>query len=163
MLKKTPRRPARTGRRIQPYIAAALYARLRTYCAQTGHTETAVIEAALKAYLDGISDHSLLMQAINRSARQATRTQESLEVLTETIVLFLQRWLAYTPDLPAKAPERQAFDQHAQLQWRRFTKLLGARLSAGRRLLNDLSSKVGNSDELDSLRAETTPKSLESS
>ena len=51
----------RRGRvRLQPYVDGALAQRLDQFCGATDVTESAVVVAAIRQYLDGTSDATLV-------------------------------------------------------------------------------------------------------
>ena len=65
-MKKT----ARGGRvRLLPYVPAELAERVVSVCASSGVTESAVVEGALRQYLDGTSDKALLLRRLDRLGR----------------------------------------------------------------------------------------------
>jgi hypothetical protein len=64
------------------------------------------------------------------------RCQRDLELVAETLGMFVQLWLAHTPQLPdeAKAPARSS----AHARFHQFVTHLSERFSGGPRFLDDL-------------------------
>jgi hypothetical protein len=132
-MKRTPRR----GRiRLQSYIETPMGQRLEAFCAAKGLTEGAVVHAALGQYLDGTGDAALVMRRLDRLGRAGERTQRDLELVAETLALFVQMWLAHTPQLPEDA--RASARTSAHLRFQQFVTRLAEKFSGGHRFIDDL-------------------------
>ncbi|HXX65892.1 MAG TPA: hypothetical protein VEK07_01845 [Polyangiaceae bacterium] len=127
-------RPRRS--RIYPYLAHDLRQRLSQYCAAGGTTESAVVDAALRQYLDRTSDRTLLMRRLNRLDQAVRRGHGELGLLCEAFALFLKIWFAHTPAIAAEG--RKAALTTSETRYRQFVEHLGARLTRGRRFVHDL-------------------------
>ena len=59
-------------------------------------------------YFEGTGDAALVFRRLDRLGRAVDRCQRDLELVAETLALFVQMWLAHTPQIPdeAKAPAR---------------------------------------------------------
>ena len=131
-MKRTPRR----GRiRLQSYIESAMGQRLEAFCAAKGLTEGAVVHAALGQYFDGTGDAALVMRRLDRLGRAGERTQRDLELVAETLGLFIQMWLAHTPQLPEDA---KASARTAPIRFQQFVTRLAEEFSGGHRFIDDL-------------------------
>jgi hypothetical protein len=131
-MKRTPRR----GRiRLQSYVDSAMGQRLEAFCAAKGLTEGAVVHAAVGQYLDGTGDAALVMRRLDRLGRAGERTQRDLELVAETLALFVQMWLAHTPQIPDEA--RTSARTSAHLRFQQFVTRLAEKFS-GHRFIDDL-------------------------
>jgi hypothetical protein len=138
--------------RIQPYILAELGERVDDVCASRGVTESAIVEAALRQYLDGTSDKTLLLRRLDRLGRAVERDHRDLEILTETFAVFMRLWFAHTPTIPEDA--KQAARMTAEARYRQFVKHVAEQFSGGRRFLDDLPREDLSDDaELDDTAA----------
>jgi hypothetical protein len=136
-MKKTVRR----GRvRLLPYVPAELCDRVVSVCASTGVTESAVVEAALRQYLDGTSDRTLLLRRLDRLGRAVERDHRDLELLTETFAVFMRLWFAHTPSIPEDG--KHAARMTAESRYRQFVQHVAEQFSGGRRFLDDLPREV---------------------
>ena len=109
----------RRGRaRLVPRVSAELAQRLADVCASTNATETAVVEAALRQYLEGTGDRTLLFQRLDRMGRAVERCHRDLELLSEAFGVFVQVWFAHTPTLDEG--EKMSARRDAESRYRRF-------------------------------------------
>jgi hypothetical protein len=131
---------ARRRPNIHPYLPPELHKRFRTYCAAKGATESSVAEAALKSYLDGVSDQTLLMRRLDRLGRAIRRLERDNEILLETLATFVRTWMAHTPAIPAD--QQDAARAIASARYRRFIDVVGDQLGSGRRYAH----RVGDDD-----------------
>ena len=88
---------------IHPRLKRRVYNRLKAYTAQTGATDSAVVNAALAQYLDKSSDTALILRRLDRISRGQARAQREIEVLSEFLGAFIQLWFAHTPALARRA------------------------------------------------------------
>jgi hypothetical protein len=137
-------RPRRT--RIYPYLAHDLRRRLSQYCAASATTESAVVDAALRQYLDRTSDRTLLMRRLDRLDQAVGRGHGEIGLLGEAFALFLKIWFAHTPSIATEG--RKAALTTSETRYRQFIDHLGARLTSGRRFVHDLPPEcLGESGE----------------
>jgi hypothetical protein len=122
--------------RVSTRLTVALRNRLSKHCAATGLSERAVIEDALRQYLDGTSDGALVLRRLDRLDQAIARDHHDLELLSEAFAMYLRQWFARTPGVPegAKPPARQA----AEGQWKQFVAHLADRFSNGHRFTDGL-------------------------
>ena len=144
-MKKTVRR----GRvRLLPYVPAELAERVVGVCASSGVTESAVVEGALRQYLDGTSDKALLLRRLDRLGRAVERDHRDLELLSEAFAVFVRLWFAHTPRVADDA--KQGARLSAESRYKQFVEHVAVQFSEGRRFLDDLPREsVANDAELD--------------
>ena len=131
----------RRGRvRLVPYVPAELGERVVAACASSGVTESAVVEAALRQYLDGTSDRTLLLRRLDRLGRAVERDHRDLELLTETFAVYMRLWFAHTPSIPEDG--KHAARMTAESRYRQFVQHVAEQFSGGRRFLDDLPHEV---------------------
>ncbi len=143
----------RRGRvRLLPYVEAPLADRLRTFCAATAATESAVVAGALRQYLDGTSDATLLLRRMDRLGRAAARHQRDLELLSEAFAVFVRLWFAHTPTIPEDG--KRSARASAESRYRQFIEHVAEHFSGGRRFLDDLPhDSIGDESELSAVAA----------
>jgi hypothetical protein len=135
--------------RIYPYLTTEIRERLAAYCAARATTESAVVDAALRQYLDGMSETALLLRRLDRLGQAQSRMQCDLEMHSEAFALFVKIWFAHTPTVPPEA--RKAAQTGAETRYRQFVQYVAHQLSAGRRFVDDLPRTALSED------AETSP------
>lgn len=142
---KSSRRAGRA--RIQPYLSAPLRKRFRAYCAATGHTESAIVQAALAQYLDGTSDHALLMRRIDRLGRAFDRLERDVQLLSEAFAVWVQIWFAHTPAIPVDGRDLARRESAARFQ--QFVDYVATKLSHGRSFVDSLArERIADDQEL---------------
>lgn len=127
---------AKRRERIQPRVPSELRQRLTRYCAAQGITETACVAAAITEYLDQTSHRILIMRRLDRLGRALARLQRDQEIALETFGCWIHVWFAHTPALPDEAKRVAA--THAKARFDKFVEHVSARLSNGRRFIDDL-------------------------
>jgi hypothetical protein len=140
----------RRAERIQPYIAREVRQRLARHCAGLGLTESAVVNEALAQYLDGTSDASLWLRRQDLLDRRLQQLARDVEILSQTVGMFLRVWFAHTPPLPKEA--RHAASQSGEQRYRLLLERVGVQFTDGKRFIDDLPPLGGESD-LDAARA----------
>jgi hypothetical protein len=138
----------RRGRvRLAPYMDATLAKRLVEFCAAAGATESAVVEAAVRQYLDGTSDAALLLRRLDRLGRATARHQRDIELLSEAFGVFVRVWFAHTPNVPEDGKKFASIS--AESRYTRFVQHVSEQFSGGRRFLEDLPREtLGDEGEL---------------
>src|SRR6185437_4727632 len=96
----------------------------------------AVAREALQQYLDGTGDTALVFRRFDRLTRALDRTERELEILSQAFGVFVRVWLAHTPRLPKEM--RAAASAGAEGRYREFLDAIAARVTAGKRFLDDL-------------------------
>jgi hypothetical protein len=134
----------RRAERIQPYVARDVRQRLARHCAGLGLTESAVVNEALAQYLDATSDATLWMRRQDLLDRRLQRLARDVEILSQTLGMFLRIWFAHTPPLPPEA--RQAASHNGEQRYRLLLERVQARLMEGKRFIDDLPHIARESD-----------------
>jgi hypothetical protein len=146
----------RSGRvRLQPYVEGGLAQRLGQFCAATDVTESAVVAAAVRQYLDGTSDATLVLRRLDRLGRALARTQRDVELLSEAFAVFVRLWFAHTPNIPEES--KGSARASAESRYQRFAEHVAEQFSGGRRFLDDLPHEaIGEESELAALDSRAT-------
>jgi hypothetical protein len=131
-------RPQRV--RLHPYVEQALAKRLSAHCAATGIPSSSVVEAALRQYLDGTSDRTLILRLLNRLSRAEARTQRDLELLSEAFGVWVRVWFAHTPSMEGAAKELAR--RTAESRFAQFVEHVVERFSGEKRFLDVLPREV---------------------
>jgi hypothetical protein len=138
----------RRGRvRLLPYVDPALAQRVDQFCAATDVTVSAVVAAAIRQYLDGTSDATLVLRRLDRLGRAVARNQRDVELLSEAFAVFVRLWFAHTPAIPEAA--KGSVRASAESRYRRFVEHVAEQFSGGQRFLDDLPHEaIGDEGEL---------------
>lgn len=136
-----------TKQKIHPYLSFDLHKEFKTYCKAKGLTESSVVEAAIKEYLDDSKDITLLYRRLDRMNRGLGRVERDLNITSEFLAVFVQIWFAYTPQLPDSEKESAQ-----RLSMKRYKKLLEHVVNAignGKRFIDDfVSETIADEEEL---------------
>ena len=124
--------------RIQPYLDPPLHHRLKSFCAATASSESAVVQRALHRLLDQNDDTTLLMRRLDRLGRLDARIHRDLELLTEAFSLWLRMWFSLTPNVPDNTEAKRAARATGERRYVQFTATLAERFTRGSRFINDL-------------------------
>ncbi len=143
------RKPVRSGRiRLMPYVEPELAQRLEKCCAALDATQSAVVTSALRQYMDGTSDATLVLRRLDRLGRSALRTHRDVELLSEAFSVFVRLWFAHTPTIPEDG--KRAARTTAEGRYRQFVEHVAEQFSGGRRFLDDLPhEEVADGAELE--------------
>jgi len=139
------RKIARGGRvRLLPYVAEEIARRVANVSASTGVTESAIVEAALRQYLDGTGDKTLLLRRLDRLGQAVTRDRRELEILSQAFAVFMRLWFAHTPSLEEDA--KPSARVNAESRYQQFVEHVGKQFSDGRRFVDDLPQGLAAND-----------------
>ena len=118
------------------YLPPDLDKRLVSYASAKGVSMSSVVEAALKQYLDGVSDVTLFLRRLDRLGRSTERVHRDLSVLMEAFSVYAQLWFASTPQVPES--EQEAAKRQAAARFRRFVEFVAQQIAGGHRFVDDL-------------------------
>jgi hypothetical protein len=137
-------------RRICSYVSDKSGELLDAATKKPGVTKSAVLDAALRAYLAPKRDQSLdaaLMRRLDRLTRRQGLIERDVAIATETIALFVRYFLTITPPLPQA--EQEAARMVGRERFQVFVAQVGRRLGSDRRLVSEvLESIVAENPEL---------------
>ena len=141
--------------RIQPYVLRELAQRIAKHAATHGTTDSAVVEAAVKQYLDGTSDKTLLFRRLDRLGRAVARIQRDMELLTEAFAIWVRLWFAHTPSIPEDA--KRGARALAESRYRQFVEHVADQFGKGARFIDDLphESIADDAELLEAAKSET--------
>jgi hypothetical protein len=130
-----------------PWIDRDLARQLKVYCAARRATETSVFNAALRDYFADAKDATLVMRRLDRNDRATAVVHQTVDLLSEMIIAFVQSYFTNTPELPEAQRKLGATSAR-----RRLDELLDAaarRYAGGARILDVLpKDQVGDPEEL---------------
>ncbi len=132
-------------KRIHPYISHDLQKRLKNFCKAKSASESSVVEAAIKEYLDDNNDTTLLFRRLDRHGRALDRLSRDVDVMSEAFAVFVQMWFAHTPTVSDS--EKDAAKAQAWRRYQQFTEFVAGQLSKGHRFIDDLAEDVFTDDE----------------
>jgi hypothetical protein len=133
-----------------PWIDLDLARQLQAYCAARRATETSVFNAALRDYFADAKDSTLIMRRLDRNDRAVAVVRQTVDLLSETVIAFLQSYFTNTPEMPDAQRKLSATSAR-----RRLDDLLDAaarRYAGGARLLDVLpKDQVGDAEQLEAV------------
>lgn len=106
-------------------------------------SQTALVEAALAAFLspDGADRlEAALGRRLDRITRQADRLEWNVDLVNETLALFIRFWLTSNAPLPETA--LAAAQAVGRERWERFVESLARRMESGPRLGREISRDI---------------------
>ncbi len=120
-------------------LPPALSRQLADYAGRKRVSQASVVEAAIASFLS--PDGSERMEAafsrrLDRITRQVGKLDYHIEVGNEAFALYLRRWLAVTPAIPAEANAAARADAEKRFDF--FVEALARRMETGRHLADDL-------------------------
>jgi hypothetical protein len=128
---------------IHPAVSIDIYRRLKAYSARRGISLGAIVEAALRQYLDQSGDLALLLGRLDRNGRALERLKRDLELLSEFQSVFVRIWFAHTPQIAES--EREAASRLGSKRFEQMLDFVSKRVAGGHRLGEDLVG-AGNAD-----------------
>jgi hypothetical protein len=141
--------------RVCARISVSVRDRLAKYCAASGISERAVIENALRQYLEGSSDFALLLRRLDRLDRELARDHRDLEVLSEAFGRYLRLWfVAHAPG--AAESGKAAARAGAESAYKKFAEHVGEQFRLGHRFLDDLPREALEGQEPSGETSEVT-------
>ena len=134
--------------RMTLYVDAKQQARIANLAARRKLSQSAVLEAAVEAFLapEGTERFEAAAFALHlqRLERDLHRLERYANVTAETVALFVRFWLTVTPSLP---PDAQAAARaKGQARYRAFVEALVRRLERGQSLLDDIREDLERQD-----------------
>jgi hypothetical protein len=109
---------------ITPRLTRDLHGRFKKYIAAVGGSESTVVEAALREYLDPARDAVLIRNRLDRLTRFGARIETNGKVTLETLLALVQLWLAHMPEMLPEEVEPAM--RRASLRFERFMQDLRA-------------------------------------
>ncbi len=120
-------------------LPPALSRQLADYAGRKRVSQASAVEAAIASFLS--PDGSGRMEAafsrrLDRITRQIGKLDYHIEVGNEAFALYLRRWLAVTPVIPAETNAAARADAEKRFDF--FVEALARRMETGRHLADDL-------------------------
>ena len=122
------------------YLDDALTAQLEALALKPGSSKSAIVADALRGYLArrGAKElDDLLKVRLDRITSQMGRMERDLQILLETLALFIRYEFTVTPPLPEA--DQAAARAVAQDRYQAFIEQVGRRIAGGRTFGRDLA------------------------
>ena len=122
------------------YLDDALTAQLEALAMKPGSSKSAIVADALRGYLArrGAKElDDLLKVRLDRITSQMGRMERDLQILLETLALFIRYEFTVTPPLPEA--DQAAARAVAQDRYQAFIEQVGRRIAGGRTVSRDLT------------------------
>ena len=121
---------------------------VRQEAKRRGVSISQLTQAALIAFLKTDEDkrEALLLRRLDRLARQLTKMELDLSILTETLALYIQYELAIAPPVPVS--DQAAAKAQARERFQHFISRVAGRMAEGKSLINDVTREfTPNADD----------------
>ena len=121
---------------------------VRQEAKRRGVSISQLTQAALIAFLKTDEDkrEALLLRRLDRLARQLTKMELDLSILTETLALYIQYELAIAPPVPVS--DQAAAKAQARERFQHFISRVAERMADGKSLINDVTREfTPNADD----------------
>jgi len=132
--------------RLHPYVDRQLAKRLAEYSAASGIASNAVVQAALRQYLDRTGDTALILRRLDRLGRADARAHRDLELLSDAFGVWVEVWFEHMPRISDHAKESARWT--AESRFAHFIEHVVERFTGGHRFLDDLP-REGLADEVE--------------
>ena len=122
------------------YLDDALTSQLEALAMKPGSSKSAIVADALRGYLArrGAKElDDLLKVRLDRITNQMGRMERDLQILLETLALFIRYEFTVTPPLPEA--DQAAARAVAQDRYQAFIEQVGRRIAGGRTVGRDLA------------------------
>ena len=123
------------------YLDDELSARLDALAAKPGSSKSAIVADALRAYLARRGSKELddlFKHRLDRMTNQLGRIERDVQILLETLALFIRYEFTVTAPLPAS--EEAAARAVAQDRYQAFIEQVGRRIAGGKTVGHDLGA-----------------------
>jgi len=142
--------------RLHPRIDPELGERLATVAAARRTSEQALVETALRQFLDGTRDGALILRQLDRQGREQQKTHRDLRLLAEAFAIFVKIWFAHTAPVPEDG--KRAARLLAESRYKQFVEHVTEEFARGKRFFDDLPrEEIANPDELAAASREEAP------
>ena len=128
------------------YLDDELSERLDALASKPGSSKSAIVADALRAYLARRGSKELddlLKVRLDRMTAQMGRVERDVQILLETLALFIRYEFTVTPQLPES--EQAAARAVAQDRYQAFIEQVGRRIAAGRTVRDTLAEAEAGS------------------
>jgi predicted transcriptional regulator len=134
--------------RLNIYLDREWYDALDVLAAQRRVSKSAIVEAAVAAFITPADDEkreAVLVRRIDRMTRGIEKLDRDLAISIEAFALYVHFWLTVTP--PQSDAMRAAAKTSAQERLAGFIEILGRRLAKGKRLTQDIALDIQSHPE----------------
>jgi predicted transcriptional regulator len=129
--------------RLNIYLDREWYDALGVLAAQRRVSKSAIVEAAVAAFVSPADDEqreAVLVRRMDRMTRGIEKLDRDLGISTEAFALFMRYWLTITP--PQSDAMRAAAKTSATERFAGFVEALGRRLAKGQRLTQEIALDI---------------------
>lgn len=126
------------------YLSQELTAKLDALTAKPGTSKSGIVADALRSYFARLGANELEERfrfRLDRISNQLGRIERDVEILLETLALFIRYEFTVTP--PLAESEQAAARAVAQERYQSFIEQIGRRIAAGRTVSRDLAGLNG--------------------
>lgn len=138
--RKLKKEMRKSKKRVTTWLSADVLCLLRQEAMSRYVSQQNIIESSLREHLvpsDEEGQFALLLRRVTRIDSKLKAIDRAIEILAETLALYIRTWLAYTDEVPESKREEMHFK--AQRRFEKFLLNLSKRIEVGQSLFSDLS------------------------
>lgn len=129
--------------RISAYVSDHIAQLLKAVSQRPGANQSAIIEAALRLYLDPQGDHKLdaaLVRCLDHMSTQLNKLDRDMTIVVETLALFVRTYLTITP--PLASADQDSSNALGQKRFEFFIAQVGKRLGGTQNLVGEVLETI---------------------
>ena len=134
--------------RIQSYITPALRQTLSKTAKERRISESKIVAKALQRLFNQEEDDTMVQvitRRLDRQSREAKYLKRDIELLTETLSMFIKVYLSSTPEIPDE--HKPAASRSGNLRYKKLIDAVANRLSQGKLFIDELPKDVFLTEE----------------
>lgn len=135
----------KTKKRFTAWIPVDVLKLLKNEANDRRTSQQSILESALRErYIpaDTEGEIALVLRRITKVDSKLKTLDRELEIIAETIALFIRTWLAYTDEVPESRREETQFK--GQRRFEKFLINLSKRITVGQSLFSDLPDEAAS-------------------
>lgn len=129
--------------RISAYVSDHIAQLLKAMSQRPGSNQSAIIEAALRLYLDPQGDNKLdaaMVRRLDHMSTQISKLDRDMTIVVETLALFVRTYLTITPPLTADNQDSSNALGHKRFEF--FIAQVGKRLGSSQNLVGEVLDNI---------------------
>ncbi|OLP48018.1 CopG family transcriptional regulator [Allorhizobium taibaishanense] len=129
--------------RLSVYLEPDLKRRLADFANRREQSASLIAEAAIASFLSPDADErkeAAVVKRLNRIDRNLQRLERDLEIISETLALFVRSWLNSTVSLPEN--EQVIARASGAQRYEKFIEALGRRFASGPKLQDEITDQM---------------------
>lgn len=134
--------------RIQSYLSPSLRHTLSKVAQERRVSESKVVSKALQRFFNQEDDDNMvqvLTRRLDRQSKEMKYLKRDIELLTETLSMYIKVYLANTPEIPEA--HKAAASRSGQLRYKKLIEAVANRISQGKLFMEELPKELMLTEE----------------